>query len=87
MAVTLYKDYNRMVSITRVSNGIGMAQEFDPYAPPEALHYSEIIQNGYGEINTKHQQEKIEELQRQLEQKEEKKKQDFKNLIAYYYKR
>lgn len=85
--VETYKDYNRMVTITRVSNGVGMAQQFDPVAPPEALQYSEIIQSGYGEINTKHQQDKIEELQKQLQQKEQIKKQNLKNIIGYYYKR
>lgn len=87
MAISSYRDYNRNVTITRVSHGVGMAQEFDPYAPPEALQYSEIIQNRYGEINTKHQAEKIEELQKKLLEKEDKKKQDLKNLIAYYYSR
>ncbi len=87
MAIQSYKDYNRMVTITRVSNGVCMAQEIDPYAPPEALQYSEIIQNGYGEINTKHQQDKIEELQDEIMQKQETKTQNLKNIIAYYYKR
>lgn len=87
MAVQSYKDYNRNVTITRVSHSVGMAQEFDPTGPPEALQYSEIIQNGYGEINTKHQQDQIEELQKLLLKKEETKKQNLTNLIAYYYKR
>lgn len=69
------------------TDGTVMVQSFDRDCPISIAQYGEIFRDsGTGYYETSHQRAKIQELEKQLEQKQQTNTKKLSNLIAYYYK-